>query len=92
MEQSRRIVDTCRQSIIEVEKLLYEMKQTVSAWPPLSGEEFEPERGLMIEHLEDMLSCLDGVCDDDGSQTGSVLSREDDVHTADNLSDNEVCN
>ena len=84
------MVDDMRQSIIKVEKSLSELKETVSAWPALSGDDLEPERGLMVEHLEYMLSCLDNFCGDDEVQTNSGISEENDDHPVDDVGENEV--
>lgn len=89
-DQLNHLVDMRRRSMIEVEKSLSELKQTVSAWPALTGDDLEPERGLMVEHLDDMLSCLEKLGGDDEVQTNSGVSGEDDDHTADDVSENEV--
>jgi len=84
------MVDDLRQSIIKVEKSLFELKETVSAWPALLGDDLEPERGLMVEHLEDMLSCLDNFCGDDEVQTNGGISGENDDHPIDDVGENKV--
>jgi hypothetical protein len=80
-ENFDHLVNMRRQSMIEVETSLCELKTTVSAWPLLSSEGLEPQRGLMVEHLEDMLTCLEDLCaDNDDLRTGSVVFwREDDT-------------
>jgi hypothetical protein len=80
----------CCQSMIEVEKSLSKLKQTISAWPALSGDDLKPEHGLMIEDLEDMLFCLEKPCGDNEMQTNSIISGEEDDHTADDVGENEV--
>jgi hypothetical protein len=98
-ENLDHLVNMRRQSMIEVETSLCELKTTVSAWPLLSSEGLEPQRGLMVEHLEDMLTCLEDLCADNDdsrtgsvvSRTGSVVSREDDDHTPEDVGGNEVC-
>jgi hypothetical protein len=89
-DQLNHLVDMRCRSMIEVENSLLKLKETVSAWPAFPGDNLEPERGLMVEHLEDMLSCLEKFCGDDEVQTNSGVSGEDDDHTADDVSENEV--
>jgi len=52
------LVNMCHQSMIKVKTSLSKLKTTVSTWPSFSGEGLEPQCGLMVEHLDDMLSWL----------------------------------
>ena len=77
--------------MIEVEESLSELKKAISAWPSLTSKGLEPQQGLMIMHLEDMLSCLEQIgSEDDDTQTNSNVLGEDAEHREEDMGENEV--
>jgi hypothetical protein len=49
------------QSMIKVNKSLSKLKETVSVWPALPGDDLEPQHRLMVKHLKDMHCCLENL-------------------------------
>ena len=55
-ENPDHLINMCHQSMIEIEGSLSELKETVFTWLLLTSEGLKPYQGLIVEHLEEMLS------------------------------------
>jgi hypothetical protein len=76
--------------MIEIEGSLSELKKTVSAWPLLTIEGLEPYQGLIVQHLEEMLSWMKELCHNDEVKTDSVYSGENNNKNVEDVGENEV--
>ena len=86
------LIDIHRQTMIEIEATLSGMENIVSTLPLLTIEDLEPHRGLIIQHLEEMLSRMKNLRDDDdGASADSSHSGENNDENVGGVEENEVC-
>lgn len=91
-ENSEHLIDISRRTMIEIEATLSETENIVSTLSLLTREDFEPYRGLIIRHLEEILSRMKNLGDDgDGARTDSTHSEENDDENVEGVQGNKVC-